>query len=48
MYPAFSAGTLTPGVFYGQSGTAGVLGAGFTQKLGFALSDTLLYFLPQL
>jgi hypothetical protein len=48
MYPAFSAGSLTPGTIYGQSATAGVLGAGFTQHLGFALSDTLLYFFPQL
>lgn len=47
-YPSFAPGTLTPGTFYSQSGTAGVLGAGFAQTLGFALSDTQLYFLPQL
>lgn len=48
MYPAFPPTTLTPGVFYVQSGSAGQVGNVGTQKLGFAVSDTQLYFMPQL
>lgn len=46
-YPAFAPSTLTPGTFYGQSATPGVIGTP-GQVLGFALSDTTFYFLPQL
>lgn len=47
-YPPYPGGTLTPGAIYSQSGTAGVMGIGFAQHLGFAMSDTQLYFLPTL
>lgn len=48
LYPQFAAGTLTPGVGYYQSATAGVVGASGTQVIGIALSDTQLFFNPQL
>lgn len=49
LFPPFSAGTLTPGAGYYQSGTAGVVGASGTgtQFVGYALSDTQLFFNPQ-
>ena len=47
IYPTFSSPTLTPGNRYYQSATAGVLGASGTQVVGFAISDTVLYFNPQ-
>lgn len=50
IYPAFPAATLTPGNRYYQSGTPGTIGAGGTgtQCIGYAISDTILYFNPQL
>ncbi len=53
IYPSFSAGTLTPGNFYYLSATAGVVGAAgsgptYNQIIGFAVSDTVLLFNPQL
>jgi hypothetical protein len=53
IYPAFPAATLTPGNFYYLSTTAGVVGAAgsgptYNQIVGFAVSDTILFFLPQL
>lgn len=49
-YPNLSAGTLTTGAKYFQSGTAGLIGASGTgsQCIGFAMSDTALFFNPQL
>lgn len=49
LFPPFTAGTLTPGAGYYQSATAGVIGvAGSgTQFVGYALSDTRLWFNPQ-
>lgn len=46
IYPAFPAATLTPGNIYYQSGTAGLIGASGSQAVGFAISDTRLYFNP--
>jgi hypothetical protein len=53
LFPEFTAGTLTPGLRYYQSSTAGAIGAAGTapatgQIIGFALSDTQLYFMPNL
>lgn len=52
LYPQFSPGTLTAGAFYYNSTTAGTPGASGTaptwnQIIGFAITDTLLYFNPQ-
>ncbi len=53
IYPAFPAATLTPGNFYYLSATAGTVGAAgsgptWNQVVGFAVSDTALFFNPQL
>lgn len=48
IYPAFPAGTLTPGNKYYQSATAGSIGTSGSQVVGFAISDTVLFFNPQL
>jgi len=50
LYPPFPPASLTPGARYSQSTTAGAIG-GFgsgVQTVGFAISDTLLYFNPEL
>lgn len=44
----FAPGTLTIGATYHQSATAGLIAAGGTQVIGFAVSDTQLFFNPQL
>lgn len=51
LYPEFAAGTLTPGLRYYQSNTAGAVGIAATaptwgQVVGIAISDTQLYFMP--
>jgi hypothetical protein len=51
MFPAFPAATLTPGLRYYQSSTAGSIGVAASaptwgQVIGIALSDTQLYFSP--
>lgn len=48
LFAPFSAGTLTPGAAYYQSATAGVVGVSGSQCIGYALSDTQLFFNPQL
>jgi len=53
MYPPFAAGSLTPGLRYYQSSTPGAIGVAATapssaQVIGFAMSDTQLYFMPNL
>jgi hypothetical protein len=53
LYPEFAAGTLTPGARYYQSSTAGSVGLvgsapATAQVVGFAMSDTQLYFMPNL
>ena len=50
IFPAFPAATLTPGNRYYQSSTPGSVGAfgTGTQCIGYAISDTILYFNPQL
>lgn len=49
LFVPFAAGTLTPGAGYYQSGTAGMIGVAGTgaQFVGYALSDTQLFFCPQ-
>lgn len=52
LYPAFPAATLTPGNVYYCSSTAGTIGAKaaaptWEQVIGFAISDTRLFFNPQ-
>jgi len=48
-FPPAPAGTYTPGATYYQSGsTAGSLAASGTQKVGFAITDTALFFNPDL
>lgn len=49
LFPPFAAGTLTPGAGYYQSATAGVVGVAGSgaQFVGYALSDTRLWFNPQ-
>ncbi len=46
LYPSFPAATLTPGNTYYQSVTAGAIGNAGFQAVGFALSDTQLFFNP--
>lgn len=46
--PLFAASTLTPGNLYYQSATAGLVGASGTRVIGFAITDQILYFTPQL
>jgi hypothetical protein len=51
--PEFAPSTLTPGALYYQSATAGAIGAigsapAWKQVVGFALSDTQLFLIPQL
>jgi len=50
IYPAFAPGTLTPGNRYVQSTSAGAIGATGTgtQIVGYAITDRILYFNPQL
>lgn len=48
LFPAFPAATLTTGALYYNSATPGLIGAGGSQVVGFALSDTQLFFNPQL
>lgn len=53
LYPELPAASLTPGTRYYQSSTAGSIGLVGTaptwgQVIGFAISDTQLYFLPNL
>jgi len=48
IYPQFSAGTLTPGSTYYQSGSAGQVGASGSQAVGFAITDRILFFNPTL
>ena len=45
-YPSYPASTLTPGTTYYQSNVAGTIGAAGFQAVGFALTDTDLFFLP--
>lgn len=47
MYPPFTAGALTPGAGYYQSTTAGVVGTSGAQLIGYAISDTQLFFFPR-
>ena len=49
LFAPFAAGTLTPGAGYYQSATAGVIGVSGSgaQFVGYALSDTQLFFCPQ-
>jgi hypothetical protein len=47
-FPEYPAGTLTPGTYYYNSATAGVLGAAGDQVLGVALTDTTFFFNPML
>jgi hypothetical protein len=52
IYPPLPAATLTPGNFYYLSSTAGVIGnfasaPAYRQVVGFAVSDTVLFFTPQ-
>lgn len=49
LFVPFPAGTLTPGAGYYQSATAGIIGPSGTgtQAIGYALSDTQLFFSPQ-
>lgn len=46
LYPSFPAATLTPGTTYYQSATPGTIGGAGFQAVGFALSDTQLFFNP--
>lgn len=49
LFAPFPAGTLTPGAGYYQSATAGLIGPSGTgtQFVGYALTDTQLFFCPQ-
>ena len=47
LFAPFPAGTLTPGAGYYQSATAGIIGVSGSQFVGYALSDTQLFFTPQ-
>lgn len=49
LFAPFPAGTLVPGAGYYQSATAGLIGGSGTgtQCVGYALSDTQLFFTPQ-
>ena len=48
LYPTLPASSLTKGAKYYQTTTAGVIGTSGTQVIGFAISDTQLFFNPQL
>ena len=50
IYPPYPAASLVPGDRYYQSTTPGVIGVSGsgTQCIGYAISDTILYFNPQL
>lgn len=49
IYPSLPAATLTPGsLYYCSNATAGTIAATGTKAIGIALSDTTLYFNPQL
>lgn len=46
VFGALAITSLTPGAWYYASGTAGQIAASGTQKVGFAINSSILYFFP--